>query len=75
MILRLIDIKSRLKIESEFINKATKWMKKVNCYKYRKKRHIIRICKISKKDWVQKDNKKNENKALGNKKPKKNKDI
>ncbi len=69
MILRLTDIESRLR-EPEHANKArAEWMKTVKCHKHGKKGHITKFCKISKKDWVKKDEQ-NENKALGDEKSK-----
>ncbi len=68
MILRLTDIESRLR-EPEHVNKVKiEWMKSVKCHKCGKKGHIAKFCRPTKKNWVKK-NVKNEDQA-SKKKPK-----
>ncbi len=70
MILRLTDIKSRLR-EPEHANKAeAEWMKSVKYHTCGKKGHIMKFCRTPKKDWVKKDEK-NEGQASVDEKSKK----
>jgi transposase InsO family protein len=77
MVLWLTEIELRMRSsshEDELANTArAEWIKSAKCHKCGKKGHLKKFCRTPKKDWVKKDNKKDENEASGDEKPKKNK--